>query len=269
MNRIDQTFKKLASQNKKALIPYVSVGDPNLEFTERLVLKLAEEGADLIELGIPYSDPVADGPTIQKASARALSGGVTLEKIFSLILRLREKTQIPLIIMSYFNPIYVKGMENFTKKASASGIDGIIIPDLPVEEAGIFNELAKEQGIYLINLIAPTSNKRIKKIVQNSKGFIYCVSSLGVTGARAGNFNNLETFLQNIRAETDLPLAVGFGVSTSEQAKNIAQYAEGVIIGSALINQIEKNIDQNYFNQEKALSDASSFIRDLKGAMSI
>lgn len=265
MNRIEEVFLKLKKENKKALIPYVSSGDPDIEFTEDLVMKLVEKGADIIELGIPFSDPVADGPTIQKASLRALKGGITQDKIFSLVKRLREKTNIPLILMTYFNSIYVKGIENFVKEAKEAGIDGIIVPDLPIEEAGVLNKVAFTNGIYLINLVAPTSTEeRIQKIANISHGFIYCVSSLGVTGNKKVDFKHIEDFLQRIRKETSLPLAVGFGISNKDDAKECAKGADGVIVGSALIKIIEDNIIEDELERENALKEAGAFIKELK-----
>lgn len=264
MNRIDGVFAALRKKGEKALIPYVTCGDPDIKFTEKLVSVLADSGADMVELGIPYSDPVADGPTIQKASVRALKGGVTLENIFALAERLRKKIEIPLIIMTYYNPVYVMGVENFVKKAAAAGMDGLIIPDLPLEEACQLKTLADNNGINLIFLVAPTSTKeRIQKISQMARGFIYCVSVAGVTGARQKVSNSLESFLNRIRIQTSLPLAVGFGISSPDTARKASQHADGVIVGSALIERLEKNIN----NSHQALKEASDFIRNLKKAI--
>ncbi len=264
MNRIDGVFAVLRKKGKKALIPYVACGDPDIKFTEKLVSVLADSGADMVELGIPYSDPVADGPTIQKASVRALKGGVTLENIFALAGRLRKKVDIPLIIMTYYNPVYVMGAENFVKKAAAAGVDGLIIPDLPLEEAYQLKTLADNNGINLIFLVAPTSTKeRIQKISHVARGFIYCVSVAGVTGARQKVSNSLEGFLNRIRTQTSLPLVVGFGISSPDTAQKAAQHADGVIVGSALIERIEKNINDS----RHALKTASDFIRELKKAI--
>jgi len=220
VNKIDKVFKELKSKGEKALIAYISCGDPSLDFTEELVPVLAKSGADLIELGVPYSDPVADGPTIQRASGRALAGGVTMEKIFLLVKRLREKTQVPLIMMTYYNPVYVGGLDAFVKKAALAGIDGLIIPDLPVEESYILKEAADKRNLYLIFLAAPTSTpKRIAMITKLAKGFVYCVSVAGVTGARDTTDQGLGSFLNRIRQHTDLPLCVGFGISGPETAR--------------------------------------------------
>jgi len=268
VNRIDQVFNELRREQRKALIPYVSCGYPSLEFTEELILKLAASGADLIELGVPYSDPVADGPTIQKASTKALEGGVTLEKIFALVERLRDKTAIPLIMMTYYNPIYVKGPENFLKRAKTVGIDGLIIPDLPVEEAGNIKEIADSHGIDLIFLVAPTSTpERIKKIVEMSRGFVYCVSVTGITGARKTLTDQLAGFLNKVQTHSQLPLAVGFGISGPELAQKVAPWADGVIVGSALIDKIEKGLKQDETNYAQALGEAGAFIKELKIAL--
>jgi len=269
MNRIDNVFNKLQKENKKALIPYVCCGYPSLEFTEKLVVKLAQSGADLIELGVPYSDPVADGPTIQRAAARALEEGVTLEQIFSLASRLREKTEIPLIVMTYFNTVYAQGVEEFIKKAAASGIDGLIIPDLPLEEAAELKNMADQYGLNLILLIAPTGTpERIEKIGKASRGFLYCISVTGVTGARANVLGNLGEFLSNVRKSTRLPLAVGFGISSHETARQAASQADGVIVGSALIEKVEESLALEK-SVEKALETAGRFIGELKKAIAI
>jgi tryptophan synthase alpha chain len=266
MNRIDAVFNDLRKSQGKAVIPYVTCGYPSLDFTKELISVLAEAGADLIEIGVPYSDPVADGPTIQKASARALTAGITLDKIFRLVEEIRGKCQVPLIMMTYYNPIYVTGVENFIKKAAAAGVDGLIIPDLPVEEAGHLSEVAERSGLRTIFLVAPTStSERIEKIAGISRGFIYCVSVTGVTGARKEVSEGLEDFLKRIRLSTELPLAVGFGISGPETARQAAEYADGVIVGSALIQKIEENVAGEDYS--KALQEAAAFIKELKGAV--
>ncbi|MDK2986314.1 MAG: tryptophan synthase alpha chain [Clostridia bacterium] len=266
MNRIDAVFNDLRKSQGKAVIPYVTCGYPSLDFTKELISVLAEAGADLIEIGVPYSDPVADGPTIQKASARALTAGITLDKIFRLVEEVRGKCQVPLIMMTYYNPIYVTGVENFIKKAAAAGVDGLIIPDLPVEEAGHLSEVAERSGLRTIFLVAPTStSERIEKIAGISRGFIYCVSVTGVTGARKEVSEGLEDFLKRIRLSTELPLAVGFGISGPETARQAAEYADGVIVGSALIQKIEENVAGEDYS--KALQEAAAFIKELKGAV--
>lgn len=256
-------------------MPYVSCGDPNLSFTEKLVLKLAGggdaaiAGADLIELGVPYSDPVADGPTIQKASQRALTGGVTLEKIFEMAARLRAKTPIPLIMMTYYNPIYRFGPEKFISKAQEAGVDGLIIPDLPPEEAGELKQIMDRANMDLIFLIAPTTTaERLKKIAARAGGFIYCVSVTGVTGSRKNISEGLAPFLAGIREHTTLPLAVGFGISSPETAAEVARMADGVIVGSSLIEVIEKNLDLVESEPEKVINEVYSYVLTLKKAVS-
>ncbi|MEW6624494.1 MAG: tryptophan synthase subunit alpha [Bacillota bacterium] len=268
VNRIDRTFNTLRKKKQKALIPYVSCGYPTLEFTEQLVPLLADSGADLIELGVPYSDPVADGPVIQKASTLALAGGVTLEKIFLLAGHIREKTEVPLIMMTYYNPIYVTGVINFIKKAASVGIDGLIIPDLPLEEAGYLKEVADSNGMNLIFLVAPTSTPgRIKNIADLSRGYIYCVSVTGVTGSRQIIPEGLESLLNRVRLQTQLPLAVGFGVSGPAMAREMAKHADGVIVGSALIEIIEESLQKAHGDNRYALESALSFIRSLREAI--
>lgn len=267
MNKIEQVFQNLKKENKKALIPYVSCGDPNLEFTEELIPVLEKNGADIIELGIPYSDPLADGPTIQRASSRALSSGMTLDKTFSLAAKLNSLVKAPLVLMTYYNPVFAVGIENFTAKAQASGVSGLIVPDLPLEEAGALQEAAEKKGLTLTFLIAPTSTpERIQKAAEASQGFIYCVSIAGVTGARKIISQHLEGFITQARRQTKLPLAVGFGISSPQTAKEAAAYADGIIVGSALINIIERNINNGKY--DRALEEASYFTAELKKAVS-
>lgn len=268
MNRIEDVFRELGRSKQKALIPYVCCGDPNIEFTEEMVVKLAESGADLVELGVPYSDPVADGPTVQKASVRALAGKITLDQIFFLAERIRKRTQIPLLIMTYYNPIYVTGVEIFVQKAAAAGIDGLIIPDLPLEEAGPVQDALEVNGMNLIFLATPTStDERLKKIAQIAQGFIYCVSVVGVTGARSDISHQLSDLVHRLRGETVVPLAAGFGISGPENAKKAAALADGVIVGSALIDKIEQSLCLDPGDDAKAVREACLFIRKLKDSM--
>lgn len=243
MNRIDKKFKELKRQKRKAFIAYVTAGDPDLTMTGKIVLALEESGADLIELGIPFSDPVADGPTIQAASQRALLGGASLKKIFVMVRSLRRKTKIPLVFMSYYNPIFKFGLEKFFSTCRQAGVDGIIIPDLSLEEAGDVIALGKKNGVAVIFLIAPTSPRsRINKIAAKSRGFIYYVSLTGVTGARKKLPSEIMSNVRSIKRVTDKPVAVGFGISDAKQARGIAKVADGVIVGSALVKIIsEKN----------------------------
>lgn len=243
MNRINKKFRELKKKRKKAFIAYICAGDPTLGDTYRLAFALEEAGVDLIELGVPFSDPLADGPTIQAASGRALKNKVNLTKIFSLVEKLRKKIDIPIVFMAYYNPVYQFGLKNFILKARKSGLDGVIIPDLPPEEAGDFTKIAKEKDFCTIFLLAPTSTKkRIKMISSSSKGFIYYVSVTGVTGVRDRLGEDMRKNLRAIKRMTKKPVAIGFGISKPQQIKTIAKYADGVIVGSAIIKIIEKNI---------------------------
>jgi len=235
MNRISAVFN-----NGKAFIPFVTAGDPNLETTERLVLAIADAGADLIELGIPFSDPVAEGVVIQRADERALASGATTDKIFDTVKNIRKKTNVPLAFMTYINPIYVYGPDRFMKKCHECGIDAVIVPDLPFEEKGELKPFCNQYGIALISLIAPTSNERIGMIAKDAEGFVYCVSSLGVTGVRSEIVTDVSEMIALVKASQNIPCAVGFGISTPEQAQKIAQSADGVIVGSAIVKIVEQ-----------------------------
>ncbi|MBR4553977.1 MAG: tryptophan synthase subunit alpha [Ruminococcus sp.] len=230
-----------AFANGKAFIPFVTCGDPDLETTGKIVREMAAGGADLIELGIPFSDPTAEGPVIQGANIRALSGGVTTDKIFAFVEDLRKDVSIPMVFMTYANVVYSYGAEKFISACRRIGIDGIILPDLPFEEKDEFLPVCREYGVDLISLIAPTSADRIAMIAKEADGFIYIVSSLGVTGVRSQITTDISALVKVIRENTDIPCAVGFGISTPEQAANMAQYADGVIVGSAIVRQIAEH----------------------------
>lgn len=241
MNRIERVFKGLKNK-RTALIPFVVAGDPDLKTTEELVLKMAEAGADIIELGVPFSDPLADGPTIQAASQRALQNGINLKDIFSLAERLKG-INTPLVLMTYFNPVFHYGLKDFAESCGRSGIDGVIIPDLPPEEAGPWMGEARRTGLDTIFLAAPTSPPdRIKLVSRYSRGFIYYVSITGVTGARENLPDELGPAVKRIKEQSKKPVAVGFGISTPEQAKRIGLFADGVIVGSAIVKMIEENL---------------------------
>ncbi len=243
MSRIDQTFKRLQGKGQTALIPFIVAGDPDLEATEALVLKLAESGADLIELGVPFSDPIVDGPTIQAASQRALKKGVSIESILSLTKRLKEITP-PLVLMSYFNPIFNYGLKHFAAVCKESGVDGVIVPDLPPEEAGPWIQEARRMGLDTIFLIAPTSPPgRIRLVNRCSRGFIYYVSITGITGTREKLPEELELAVKAVKEHSQKRVAVGFGISTPVQAKRISFFADGVIVGSAIVKRIEENLE--------------------------
>jgi len=266
MNRIDKTFKNLASKGNKAFIPFITAGDPSLDITRSLILRLESAGADIIELGIPFSDPIADGPSIQKASLRALENNTSLKDIISMVSDLRKDTQIPIVLMGYYNPIYKYGVDCFVNDAVKSGVDGVIVADLPPEEASELISPAREHGLATIFLVAPTSTpERVKLIAETSTGYIYCVSTTGVTGAREKVSDTLEPMIKMIREYTDKPISVGFGVSTPDQAREVSKMADGVIIGSAIVNLIEKYKD----DPEKMLVSVEEFASSISKAIKL
>ena len=230
MSKVKQAFAR-----GKAFIPFVTCGDPSLEVTEQLVCAMAENGADLIELGIPFSDPTAEGPVIQEANVRALSGGVTTDKIFDMVRRLRAKVAVPMVFMTYANVVFSYGAEKFIRTAAEVGMDGLILPDLPYEEKEEFAPLCRQYGLDLISLIAPTSHERIRQIARDADGFVYCVSSLGVTGVRSSITTDIGAMVKLVKEEQDIPCAVGFGISTPEQAAAMAAQSDGAIVGSAIV----------------------------------
>lgn len=231
---------KSAFMNGKAFIPFITCGDPDLETSKRLVHAAVANGADLIELGIPFSDPTAEGPVIQGANVRALAGGVTTDKIFDMVRELRMDIRIPLVFMTYANVVFSYGAERFISTCNEIGIDGIILPDLPFEEKNEFLPICKKYGVDLISLIAPTSHQRIAMIAKEAEGFLYIVSSLGVTGTRSEINTDLSSIISVVRENTDIPCAIGFGISTPEQARKMSELSDGVIVGSAIIKLIEK-----------------------------
>lgn len=231
---------KSAFENGKAFIAFVTCGDPDLETTAAVVRAAVENGADLIELGIPFSDPTAEGPVIQGANVRALSGGVTTDKIFALVKELRQDVKVPMVFMTYSNVIFSYGADRFLSICKEIEIDGLILPDLPYEEKEEFLPVCHKYGVDLISLVAPTSENRIAMIAKEAEGFLYIVSSLGVTGTRSEIKTDLKSIVEVVRQNTDLPCAVGFGISTPEQAKKMADLSDGVIVGSAIIKLLEK-----------------------------
>lgn len=235
MSKIAQAFA-----HGKAFIPFITCGDPDLETTASAVRAAIENGADLIELGIPFSDPTAEGPVIQGANLRALRGGVTTDQIFGLVRDLRRDVTVPLVFMTYANVVFSYGSERFFSACREAGIDGLILPDLPFEEKEEFLPFCKQYGVELISLVAPTSENRIAMIAGEAEGFLYVVSSLGVTGTRSEIKTDLASILEVVRQNTSIPAAIGFGISTPEQAKKMAKIADGVIVGSAIIKLLEK-----------------------------
>jgi len=246
MNKIETKFSELRKNRKKALIVYVCAGDPDIATTKRIVLELDRRGVDIIELGIPFSDPMADGPVIQAASNRALGSRTTIQSILSMVRSLKGKVTAAVTVMTYYNPIFKYGLKKFVNDAKAAGIDGAIVPDLPAEESDELSRLGRERDFSVILLTAPTTRAdRLKKITRAATGFVYYVSLTGVTGAKNAASGDIAANVRRIKKVTDKPVCVGFGVSTPDQARDIARYADGVIVGSAVIRVIEKNLGKS------------------------
>lgn len=253
MSKIANAFK-----DGTAFIGFLTAGDPTIDKTVEYILDMEEAGCDLIEIGIPFSDPMAEGVVIQDANVRALKHNTTTDDVFDIVARVRQKTDIPLVFLTYINPVFFYGYEKFFKRCGELGVDGIISPDLPFEEKAEISEIAKSNGVDVISLIAPTSSERIKMIAADASGFIYVVSSLGVTGMRSEIKTDLNAILSDIREVTDLPLAVGFGINTPEQASNISKIADGVIVGSAIVKIIEEHGE----NASEALKEYVSTMKN-------
>lgn len=236
MSRIKKAF-----ENGPAFIGFLTGGDPDLDTTKKLICAMEEAGADLIEIGIPFSDPIAEGPVIQAADIRALSWGCRIDDLFNMVSEIRETVKIPLVFMTYINPIYTYGKEKFMKNCQKSGIDGIIVPDMPYEEKNELQPVCKEYGIDLISMIAPTSAERVLMIAKEAEGFLYCVSSLGVTGVRTEIKTDIEELIKQMRTVSDIPCAIGFGISTPAQAEKMSKCADGVIVGSAIVKLIAEH----------------------------
>ena len=260
MSRISERFRMLREQGRKGLVPYVLAGDPDLETTRRLILELERSGADVIELGVPFTDPLADGPSIQAANERALATGVTLEQILAMVKELRAETDVPILLMTYYNPIFRAGLERVARTARESEVDGMLITDLPPEEAEEWKQAADAAGLDTIFLLAPTSNaERIRIAASIASGFIYCVSRTGVTGVQAELPEDLHGLLDRIREQTDQPIAVGFGVSTPEHVRQIGEWCDAAVVGSAVVNIIARE-------GRNAPEPVGQYIRALKGA---
>jgi tryptophan synthase alpha chain len=255
MNRLNQVF-----ENKKAFIPFITAGDPDIKITEQLVLKLAQAGADLIEIGIPFSDPVAEGPIIQEADNRALAGGVTTDKIFDMVESIRRVSNIPLAFMTYANPIYTYGMDRFMSNCKKVGIDAVIVPDIPFDERDEIKPSCDKYEITLISMIAPTSKQRIRMIAKEAEGFIYCVSSMGVTGVRSEINSEVGNMIKLVKEVKDIPCAIGFGISTPEQAAGMVAISDGVIVGSAIVRIIAEY-------GKDCVPHVEEYVRSMKGAM--
>lgn len=256
MTKISDAFK-----NGKAFIGFITGGDPDIETTEKLLYTMSESGADLIEIGIPFSDPIAEGPVIQAASERALAAGCTTDKLFDLVAKVSPNLDTPIVFMTYINPIYTYGKEKFMSKCKECGIQGIIVPDLPYEEKDELTPECNKYGIDLISLIAPTSHERITMIAKEAKGFVYCVSSLGVTGVRSEITTDISAMTDLVRKSTDIPCAIGFGISTPEQAKKMSADADGVIVGSAIVKIVAQ------YGKDSA-EHVAEYVRSMKEAIS-
>lgn len=249
-----------AFANGKAFIPFITCGDPDLETTAAIVRAMAENGADLIELGIPFSDPTAEGPVIQEANIRALAAGTTTDKIFDLVRDLRKDLTVPMVFMTYANVVYSYGAEKFISTCKEIGIQGLILPDIPFEEKEEFLDLCHRYGVDLVSLVAPTSANRIAMIAKESEGFLYIVSSLGVTGTRTEISTDLDAIVKVVRENTDTPCAIGFGISTPEQAKKMAAVADGAIVGSAIIKLVAQH-------GKNAAGPVGEYVRSMKEAL--
>ncbi len=248
MSRIEQVFKDLREAGRKALIPYIMAGDPSLEATKKFVSDLERSGADIIEIGVPFSDPLADGPTIQRASERSLQQGTTLKKVLALVKEIKQYCGIPLVLMTYFNPVFKLGVRRFIREAVGAGVDGVIIPDLIPEEAAELTGPAGQYGLDTVFLLAPTSTKdRISKVAGVSTGFIYYVSITGITGSRLSMGKAMRDTLNSIKKASEKPVAVGFGISNPQEAARVAGLADGVIIGSAIVKRIAEGRDIKRF----------------------
>lgn len=255
MSRIRKAF-----DNKKAFIAFVTGGDPDLGTTEALIPQMAAAGADLIEIGIPFSDPIAEGIVIQAADERALKAGTTTDKLFDMVKRVRAKVDVPLVFMTYINPIYTYGTERFAKRCAECGIDGIIVPDVPFEEKEEVNGACEAAGIELISMIAPTSKERIDMIARQAKGFLYCVSSLGVTGVRSSITTNIKEMIDHVKKVSDIPCAIGFGIATPQQAREMAAVSDGAIVGSAIVKLIAQH-------GKNCIGPVCRYVREMKAAV--
>ncbi len=262
MNELAKQLTAIKRAGKKALIPFITAGDPDLAVTEKLMAALAENGADVIELGIPFSDPLADGPVLQLAAGRALASGTTAEGVFEMVARFRKTCDLPVALLAYYNPVYRYGLQKFCRRAAQAGVSGLVVPDLPLEEAADLDAASEEEGIINVRFLAPTtSDSRLEQICKSARGFIYCVTVTGVTGKQAALDPQIAVMLAKARRYTDLPLALGFGISEPEQAKAAAKHGDCVIVGSALVDKIASAEGDARYEQ------AGSFVRSLKEAL--
>ncbi len=257
-NRIAKAF-----ENKKAFIGFLTAGDPTFDASYENIMTLINAGADLVEIGIPFSDPIAEGPVIQEADVRALKGGMTTDKAFELAAKVRSQTDIPLVFMTYLNPVFKYGYDRFFAKCAEIGIDGLICPDMPFEEKHEADDAAKRHGIAIISMIAPTSEERIKQIAESAEGFLYIVSSLGVTGVRSEIKTDLGSIMESVKKYAHVPAAIGFGISTPEQAEKMARLADGVIVGSAMVRLVGKFGENAASEIGKLASGLANAVHDL------
>tara|TARA_B110000046_G_scaffold35220_1_gene38430 strand:+ start:533 stop:1351 length:819 start_codon:yes stop_codon:yes gene_type:complete len=269
MNRIKRTFANLKKNNKKALGIFLTAGDPDLETSLGILVNLPKNGADFIEIGMPFSDPMADGPVIQESSERALKSGMNLEKCLSLVKTFREiNNEVPIILMGYYNPIYKYGREIFVKKALEYGVDGLIIVDLPPEEDEELYNYSEKHNLSLIRLITPTTNKkRLARILNDATGFIYYVSITGITGTQAANPDDVLLKLNNVRQYTKLPVVIGFGIRTPEQALKMSKISDGIVVGSAVVEKIKYSLDDKNKATKSTLSSCLKFISEISNKL--
>lgn len=263
MGRIEATFDRLQTQGAAALIPFITAGDPSLALTEKLIHTLVESGADIIELGFPFSDPMADGPTIQASSERALDAGTTLPAILEMLGRVRQHTNVPVVLMGYYNPVLHYGPQRFARDAAAAGVDGVLLVDLPPEEAGEISGFLQEAGLRLITLLAPTTPpERMARLAAAGQGYLYYVSMTGVTGTQQVAPDDIRGAVAALKGMTDVPVGVGFGITTAEEAAAVGRFADGVVVGSALVRIIEK-----YGADPELLPQVRRFIASLKSGL--
>ena len=268
MNRIDQTFQTNKEKGVSTLIPFITVGDPDTGTSVEIILQLERAGADILELGVPYSDPLADGPVIQASSSRALQHRINIADCIRVAGLARQAgSQLPFIIFTYYNPVLQLGFDRFFQLLAENDVSGAIIPDLPVEENEEVRALCESHGVHLIPLVAPTSKERIRKIVETARGFVYCVSSLGVTGTRSEFAAGVDEFISDVRKSTELPVAVGFGISNREQVARFEKVADGVVVGSAIVRKIGETVPllENPASREEGLGQIREFVAALKG----
>jgi len=260
MKRIENKFVELSTRNEKALIVYLTAGDPSLDITKQLIFALEKAGVDILEIGVPFSDPTADGPVIQAAAQRSLKAGTTLEGVLKMVAEVRKVSNIPIVLFGYFNPIFAYGVKKFAQAARNAGVDGVLVVDLPYEEAKELRDYTDAVGIDFISLIAPTTDKeRLKKIVSKASGFLYYISITGITGTTAPKISNIKVEVEKIRKITKQPIAVGFGISKPEQAREIGHFADGVVIGSAVVRMIDENK-----NKKNLIRIVSDYVTDIK-----